>query len=258
MFEKPKSIQQFIEYKHSIEKERPILTVEPRLITIDGVDGSGKSTIARKVFERLEEKFGKGKVVLVDITNLRGSPKQERLRKIAEVESMAGDRLDKIYAAGVNRAYEEIIIPSLKEGKIVVVDRSKIDLLRYALEKEDQEAIERRGKYLKEGTPTHRFWAGNRIFIEAESDDILQNLSERKNLSKYDPKNIEGIEKRIFAQQEAESRIMNMQHESGDIKVVTKRNERIDDPKMKESYLDKLADEIVNDLEIPKEKGAET
>lgn len=186
--ERPKGIQQFIEYKRSVEKERPMLTIEPKLITIDGVDGSGKSTIAKNVFERLEERFGKGKVVLVDITNLRGSPKQERLRKIAEAESIAGDRLDKIYVAGVNRAYEEIIIPALKEGKIVVVDRSEIDLLRYSLEKEDQEAIERREKYIKEGTPTHRFWAGNRIFIETESKDILQNLSERKNLSKYDPK----------------------------------------------------------------------
>ena len=51
---------------------------------------------------------------------------------------------------------------------------------------------------LKEGTPTHRFWAGNRVFIEAKPEDILRNLLERKNLSKYDPRNIEEIEKRIF------------------------------------------------------------
>lgn len=197
-------------------------------------------------------------MVLVDITNLRGSPKKERIRKIAEVESMIGDRLDKIYVAGVNRAYEEMIIPALKEGKIVVVDRSEIDLLRYSLEKEDQETIEWREKYLKEGTPTHRFWAGNRIFIETEPKDILKNLSERKNLSKYDPKNLEEVERRISAQKEAEVRIINMQHAGGDIKVITKRNKRIDDPEMKETYLDKLADEIVNDLKIPKEKGTET
>ena len=138
-----------------------------------------------------------------------------------------------------------------------MVDRSEIDFLRYSLEKEDQEAIERREKYLKEGTPTHRFWVGNRIFIEAKPEDILKNLSERKNLSKYDPKNIEEIEKRILVQREAESRIIEMQHAGGDIKVITKKNERIDDQRMKEDYLDKLADEIVNDLEIPKEKGAE-
>lgn len=48
--EKPKSLNQFIEYKQSIEIERPILTIEPKLITIDGVDGSGKSIIAKKNF----------------------------------------------------------------------------------------------------------------------------------------------------------------------------------------------------------------
>lgn len=48
-----------------------------------------------------------------------------------------------------------------------------------------------------------------------------------------------------------------MQHAGGDIKIITKKNERIDNPEIKEGYLDKLADEIVNDLEIPKEKGAE-
>lgn len=45
----PEGIQKFIEYKRSVEKERPFLTAEPNLITIDGIDGAGKSTIARKL-----------------------------------------------------------------------------------------------------------------------------------------------------------------------------------------------------------------
>jgi len=257
MFEKPKNIQGFIEYKRSIERERPILTVEPRLITIDGIDGSGKTTIARKVFEELERRFGRGRVILVSITNLEGSKKQERLRRIIETYEINEDRLDRIYVAGVNRAYEEIIIPALKEGKIVIVDRSEIDLLRYALEKGDEGLIQQRERYIKEGTPTHRLWAGTRIFIKAEAEDILQNLSERKRLSRYDPRTLEEVKSRIAAQEEAEMRIMNMQHASGDVKVVAKKNRRINNHKMREVYLDRLVDEIVNELEIPKEKSAE-
>ncbi len=83
----PEGIQKFIEYKRSVEKEHPQLTAEPRLITIDGVDGAGKSTITRKLVKKLQETFG-DKVVLVDITNLRGSPKQERLREIAKREKI--------------------------------------------------------------------------------------------------------------------------------------------------------------------------
>jgi thymidylate kinase len=80
----PEVIQKFIEYKRNVEKERPQLTAEPRLITIDGTDGAGKSTIARKFVEKLQKSFGKDRVLLVDITNLRGSPKQKILREIAE------------------------------------------------------------------------------------------------------------------------------------------------------------------------------
>ena len=54
----PEGIQKFIEYKRSVEKESPFLTAEPNLITIDGVDGTGESTIARKLAEKLQERFG--------------------------------------------------------------------------------------------------------------------------------------------------------------------------------------------------------
>lgn len=104
----PEGIQKFIEYKQGVEKERPFLTGEQNLITIDGVDGVGKSSIARKFVEKLQERLGKDKAILVDITNLRGSPKQEKLRYIAKQEVTAESRLDMLYAAGVNRAYEEI------------------------------------------------------------------------------------------------------------------------------------------------------
>lgn len=78
----PEGIQKFIEYKQGVEKERPFLTGEQNLITIDGVDGVGKSSIARKFVEKLQERLGKDKAILVDITNLRGSPKQEKVLRI--------------------------------------------------------------------------------------------------------------------------------------------------------------------------------
>lgn len=47
----------FFEYKKSVERERPILTAEPHLITIDGVDGLGKSIIAKKTCRKTERTF---------------------------------------------------------------------------------------------------------------------------------------------------------------------------------------------------------
>jgi len=53
-----------------------MLTAEPRLVTINGADGTGKSTSAKKLAEKLQERFGKDKVILVSGTKLEGGPKQ--------------------------------------------------------------------------------------------------------------------------------------------------------------------------------------
>lgn len=212
----------------------------------------GKVLLLKKIFERLEEKFGKESVVLADITNLKGSPKQEKLYNITKIRKIDDEHLDKIYVAGVNRAYEEIIIPALKEGKIVVVDRSEIDLLRHAIESGDQEAIKKREGYIQDGTPTHRLWAGNRIFIDASPDDILLNLSEREKLSKYDPKNLAEVNKRISAQKEAENKILAMKHLNNAPQIIRKNNIRTNsqNPKIKQAYLNKLTDEIIDNLNL--------
>lgn len=247
---KIEGIQDFIEYKNSVEKERPQLTVEPRLITIDGIDGSGKSTIARKVFEELKERLGEGRVALVDVTNLKGSIKQEHLHRIVKSQTLSNEQLDKIYVAGVNRAYEEQIIPALKAGKLVVVDRSEVDLLRYALEIGNEKAIEKRSQYIQEGTPTHRLWAGSRIFIEIDPESAWENLMSRGNLSPYDPQNFEAVKERLVAEEQAEKTIQAMPC-LGEIRIIRKTNRRIHEPQKREIYLTHMAKEIGDSLKLP-------
>lgn len=254
MTESISGIQQFIEYKRSIEKERPTLSAEPNLITIDGLDGAGKSTIAQKLVEKLQERFGADKVILVDITNLRGGPKQERLRRIAEERNIAESHLDAFYAAGVNRAYEEVIIPALKEGKIVVADRSEADLLRYALEHGDDESILERKKYIQDGTITHRLWAGNRIFVEASPKDAWENLKNREYKSQYDPTSLEDMERGSGAQKKAEQYIESLPH-TGDVNVVHEKVSRIASETERGEYLDALVRKLVSNLRFPEKMG---
>lgn len=245
------SIQKFIEYKRSVEKERSHLTAESRLITIDGVDGAGKSTITRKLVEKLQETFGKDKVVLVDITNLRGSPKQERLREIAKREKITEKQLDAFYAAGINRAYEEIIIPALKEGKIVVADRSEVDLLRYAIERGDEASIEKRKQYIQDGSVTHRFWAGNRIFICVDSKDAWENLKHRERNSQYDPSSLEEMERSDDAQRKAQEYVESLPH-TGDINIIKEKIVRVEDETKREGYLNAVVDKLVENLNFAK------
>ena len=239
----PESAHNFFEYKKSIEKERPLLTAESRLITIDGVDGLGKSTIAQKLAKKLRERFGEDKVILVNATNLSGSPKREKLKAITEQENVTPSRLEIIYIAAVNRAYEEVIIPALKEGKIVLSDRSEVDLLRYAIWRDDKESIEKRRRYIQDGTVTHRLWAGNRIFLEASLNDIWANLDSRKHKSQWDPSSPKEVEKNAKAQGEAEKQIESMPHQ-GEIKIIRETVLRVEDETKREKYIDVLGDRL--------------
>jgi thymidylate kinase len=249
MSENYPGIDSFIKYKNKVEAEKPILTAEQRLITIDGVDGSGKSTIARLIFETLKKKYGKEKVVWADITNLKGSPKQDRLKVISKLPGMSDKRVDQLYIAGVNRAYEEIIVPALEKGKLVVVDRSELDLIRYALESENSESFEKRLKSVSDGTMTHNFWAGNRIFIESSAEDIWENLKGRGNLSKYDPQNFEEVKQRISAQKKAEEELLKLDHD-GDINIVREINPRLSNDSELENSLNLKVKQIIDKLKF--------
>jgi len=243
-------IKKFIEYKRSVERERPILFVEPRIITIDGVDGAGKSSVAQKIFDGLQKRYGKGTVV---IANRLIGPEQKRLQKLINDKNLTNKKqIDNIYSAMINRIYKEVVIPAINTGKIVIIDRSEIDLLRYAIESGKKDLIEERKKQIQEGTLTHRLWAGNRIFLRMSTEDIEHNLSQRMQIWPSDPKTRDEIEKRKNMEKEAEKEIFSMLHK-GQVNIIEKENKRQDDPAGREVYLEKLAEEIIKKLNLPNE-----
>jgi len=247
-------VPNFFEYKKSVERERPLLTAESRLITIDGVDGTGKSTIAKKLAKKLQERFGEDKVILVSATNLSGSPKREKLGALAKLENITSSRLETIYIAGVNRAYEEVIVPALRDGKIVIADRSEVDLLRYAIWRDDKESIQKRVNYIQDGTVTHRLWAGNRIFLESDPNNALANLKLRKHKSLWDPLSPEEAEKNAKAQKEVEKQIESMSHQ-GEVKITREKVLRVEDETKREKYLDELVDRLSTGLNLTEKKA---
>lgn len=244
-------IEKFIEYKKSVEKERPILTIEPRIITIDGVDGVGKSSVAQKMFEYLQKRYGEDNVV---IANKLIGPEQKRLQELINNKNLTNKKqIDNIYSAMVNRMYKEVVIPAINAGKIVMIDRSETDILRYAIESGEKDLIERRKKQIQEGTLTHRLWAGNRIFLQASTEDIEHNLSRRTQNWPSDPKSRNEIMKRANTEKEAEKEILSMPC-MGAINVIKKENKRQDDREEREIYLEKLAEEIIEELNLPDTK----
>lgn len=249
MNERRDSLNDYIERKNRIEQERPLLTVEPRLITVDGVDGAGKTTFSRTFAERLGARLGSDRVALVNVNNFVGGPRQERLGDIMRRGDLSSRQLDGMFAATVNRSYGEEVIPALDGGKIVVVDRSEIDLLRFAIEHGSESDVDRRLGYLRDGTLTHRRWAGNRILMRTPAEDAWRNLTARPHRSKYDPASVEDVRRRIVAEQSAESHVLALPH-AGEVTVLPFENHRIADDETRDRWLREQADSIIEKLRI--------
>jgi dTMP kinase len=100
-----------------------------RLITIEGLDGAGKTTVATALAARLAERG-------IDVTMLRepgGVPAAERIRALVkDPEARIGARAEALlYAAARAQLVEEAIEPSLAAGTWVLLDRFVDSSLAY-------------------------------------------------------------------------------------------------------------------------------
>lgn len=99
-------------------------------ITFEGGEGSGKSTILKKVVEALEKEGYE----VVSTREPGGTPIAEQIREvILNKENTAMDAMTEalLYAASRRQHLCEKVWPALKEGKIVVSDRFLDSSLAY-------------------------------------------------------------------------------------------------------------------------------
>lgn len=199
-------LKTFIDKKRRLEIERPKFIVEPRLIALDGTDGTGKSTLAEVIAKQLRVHYGEDQVVVV-MTNALKDPVQTRLHTAIRISEKKNQilRLHRSWLAGANRAYAHID-KLLAEGKIVVLDKTEVGQLAYSRTKRDPGVIAMTEQAIKDGSVTHRLLPGTRIVLRNTVATISQNLDIRREdgcLSAYDPQNDEEIEDRMAAVEEA-------------------------------------------------------
>ena len=99
------------------------------MITIEGIDGAGKTTLARRLLAALRERG-------VDIELLRepgGVQASERIRELVkDPEIVIGPRAEALlYAAARAQLVEEALIPLLDQGTWVLLDRFVDSSLAY-------------------------------------------------------------------------------------------------------------------------------
>lgn len=96
-------------------------------ITIEGIDGSGKTTLAKSLYNYLKEKYP---------TYLTKEPSEtvigKQLRELLTKKVEISDRAEYLFFAS-DRAqhFHEIIIPKLKANEIIISDRSGDSSLAY-------------------------------------------------------------------------------------------------------------------------------
>lgn len=193
------SIPSFIRYKRSIALRSTGLLSLPNLISIDGMNGSGKDSLALSLRDALARIYGVDNVVIADITHFVGPVRQRRLGQVLKARtSLVGsgfdDLKDNIFAAALNRGYEEVVIPLLRRGAIVIMPRSELSLLQFVLLKGDGRFATRRFDSIVDGTITHGLCAGHRLFMDVTVADQWQNLNARGEFGVFDPRSIEECE----------------------------------------------------------------
>jgi dTMP kinase len=93
--------------------------MKPRFITLEGIDGAGKSTHMRWIAERLRKRGSE----VVTTREPGGSPLAEKLRELLLREPMDAETEALLLFTARRDHLEQIITPALKRGAYVVCDR---------------------------------------------------------------------------------------------------------------------------------------
>jgi len=98
------------------------------LICIEGIDGTGKSTLAKSLSKKLVSQ-GYDVVHSFEPTN---GPHGKKIREnaVAHVDMTADEQLD-LFVKDRKDHLKDLIIPSLKDGKIVILDRYFYSTIAY-------------------------------------------------------------------------------------------------------------------------------
>lgn len=96
------------------------------LITLEGIDGSGKSSLAKALHSYLNEQHP---TILTKEPG--GSSLGKKLREITQHESISSVAEFLLFASDRAEHFEKLIIPALKENKIVISDRMADSSLAY-------------------------------------------------------------------------------------------------------------------------------
>src|SRR2546422_1009842 len=94
-----------------------------RLVTVEGIDGSGKTTLARHFLSWLERKHFSSLALKEPGSTWLGSWLYEKLLSGVEFSTLSPKAELALFLAARCETIDKKLLPALEQGKIVVVDR---------------------------------------------------------------------------------------------------------------------------------------
>jgi len=98
-------------------------------ISLEGIDGCGKTTLKENLLVRLGEKYP-----VIGIREPGGTPVSEKIRDMlldVRNDGIIGKTEALLYAAARSQLVEEVIRPALTQGKIIIADRYMDSTIAY-------------------------------------------------------------------------------------------------------------------------------
>ena len=181
-------------------KENLSLRAHPHLIGIDGPDGVGKGTFVAEFTKTVSVICGAQNVISTSGTRFEACSKSQKLEKKLKTVLNPTER-NRLFLLSTKIIFEEIVIPSLKKGQIVILDSSDLRHLAYvtAMYGKGSSVWKDTFRQIIEGKLTCQYQPGIRIILTAPSSDLLKNLKKRESTDEGDPTNIKQAEKRLEA-----------------------------------------------------------
>lgn len=172
------------------------------LITVDGPDGSGKTTLTEMLASNLKSRLGSEQVLLVRPTRFDASPEAAAVhKKLQETTPYPPDNSlthNAFYLEAMGMTYQHMVLPSLEAGCIVILDSSDIRALAFMLDRGSDEAIDHTKEQILSGVVNCRIQPFYRLIMQPSSpDDLVSNLGKKDGLDKGDPREFVEVIRRI-------------------------------------------------------------
>lgn len=180
-----------------------LFQVCPMLLSVDGPDGAGKSSMVSELTRMISNRFP-----LLTVTSMRPScfSVSAASRSIGEEFQKHAGRLEKhslghnsYFLEALRTNFQHAVQPALASGEFVILDSSEIRALAFMIDRGFSSAVESTKHRILSGELTSNIQPLTRILLKGTSPVLLSNLSTKDCLDGGDPRDLKEVERRVAA-----------------------------------------------------------